>query len=175
MRCRRRCAEGCRRHPSANVPCRGRRPWRFPPAVQRPTRGSAKLSVGRECGGRRPGGVVRQTPSGKTSWKAFPWRNPMQRTLLVSIALLASLTVSAPGRLEAQGRPWGQGYFPNLPVVTHEGKTVRFYDDLIKGKIVVISFIFTRCTDICPITTSRLAQVEGKPVDNMGRRMLIQS
>src|SRR5262249_11938594 len=175
MRCRRRCAEGCRRHPSANVPCRGRRPWRFPPAVQRPTRGSAKLSVGRECGGRRPGGVVRQTPSGKTSWKAFPWRNPMQRTLLVSIALLASLTVSAPGRLEAQGRPWGEGYFPNLPVVTHEGKTLRVYDDLIKGKIVGISFIFTRWRGNWPITTSRLAQVEEKLGDTVGRDVFIYS
>jgi len=99
----------------------------------------------------------------------------MQRTLLVSFALLASLTVSAPGRLDAQGRPWGEGYFPNLPVVTHEGKTVRFYDDLIKGKIVVVSFIFTRCTDICPITTARLAQVEEKLGDSVGRDIFIYS
>jgi len=99
----------------------------------------------------------------------------MQRTLLASIALLASLTVSAPDRLEAQGRPWGEGYFPNLPVTTHEGKTVRFYDDLIKGKIVVVSFIFTRCTDICPITTSRLAQVEEKLGESVGRDVFIYS
>jgi hypothetical protein len=28
-------------------------------------------------------------------------------------------------------------FFPNVELVTHEGKTVRFYDDLLKGKIVL--------------------------------------
>ena len=99
----------------------------------------------------------------------------MQRTVLASIALLAALTVSTPATLQAQGRPWGEGYFPNLPVTTHEGKTVRFYDDLIKGKIVVISFIFTSCRDICPITTARLAQVEEKLGESVGRDIFIYS
>jgi len=99
----------------------------------------------------------------------------MQRTVLASIALLAALTVSTPVTVQAQGRPWGEGYFPNLPVITHEGKTVRFYDDLIKGKIVVISFIYTRCTDICPITTARLTQVEDKLGESVGRDIFIYS
>src|SRR5262249_24345456 len=58
---------------------------------------------------------------------------------------------------------------PNLPVVTQDGKTVRFYDDLLKGKIVVINFIYTSCPDICPIATARLTQVEDKLGDQMGR------
>src|SRR5262245_52473592 len=99
----------------------------------------------------------------------------MQRTLLPSIAVLAMLTVSAPDTLEAQGGRWGKDYFPNLPVVTQDGKTLRFYDDLIKGKIVVISFIFTSCKDICPITTARLAQVEEKLGESMGRDVFIYS
>jgi len=99
----------------------------------------------------------------------------MQRILLAGIALLAALTVSVPGTLEAQGRRWGKDYFPNLPVVTQDGKTLRFYDDLIKGKIAVISFIFTSCKDICPITTARLAQVEEKLGDSVGRDIFIYS
>ena len=31
-----------------------------------------------------------------------------------------------------------------------------------KGKIVIISFIYTSCTDICPLTTARMAQLEEK-------------
>src|SRR2546427_7035425 len=34
-------------------------------------------------------------------------------------------------------------YFPNVVLTTHLGKEVRFYDDLIKGKIVTINFMFT--------------------------------
>jgi len=99
----------------------------------------------------------------------------MQRAFLASIALFAALAFSTPSRVEAQGRPWGKDYFPNLPVVTHDGKTLRFYDDLIKGKVVVISFIFTSCKDICPITTSRLAQIEEKLGDRVGRDIFIYS
>jgi protein SCO1 len=93
----------------------------------------------------------------------------MQRILVAIVALLAALTVSLPGTLEAQGGRYGKNYFPNLPVVTQDGKDVQFYDDLIKGKIVVISFIYTSCPDICPLTTARLAQVEEKLGEMVGR------
>jgi protein SCO1/2 len=93
----------------------------------------------------------------------------MRRVFPASIALLAALIVSIPGTLEAQGGRYGKNYFPNLPVVTQDGKEVQFYDDLIKGKIVVISFIYTNCPDICPLTTARLAQVEEKLGEMVGR------
>ena len=54
-------------------------------------------------------------------------------------------------------------------VKTQDGKTVRFYDDLIKDKIVIISFIYTSCTDICPLTTARLSQLEERLGDLVGR------
>lgn len=99
----------------------------------------------------------------------------MQRILLASIALLAAATVSVPDPLEAQSRPWGEGYFPNLPVVTQDGTALRFYDDVIKGKIVIISFIYTSCTDICPLTTARMAQVEERLGDLVGRDIFLIS
>jgi protein SCO1/2 len=99
----------------------------------------------------------------------------MQRILLASIAMLAAVVVSAPKTGEAQGSRWGNNYFPNLPVVIQDGKTVQFYDDLIKGKIVVISFIFTSCTDFCPLTTARMLQVEEKLGDVVGRDIFFYS
>ena len=33
---------------------------------------------------------------------------------------------------------WGADYFPNVELTTHRGETVRFFDDLIAGKVVVI-------------------------------------
>src|SRR5262245_37813619 len=97
------------------------------------------------------------------------------RVLAAAIAALASLTLAFPSAPEAQSRRWGEGYFPNLPVVTQDGKTVRFYDDLIKGKIVIVSFIFTSCVDICPITTARLAQIEDKLGEAAGRDTFLLS
>ena len=99
----------------------------------------------------------------------------MRRFFARVVSLLAVLMISVSDTSQAQRRPWGEGYLPDLPVVTQDGKTVRFYDDLIKGKIVVISFIFTACRDFCPITTARLAQVEEKLGDSVGRDIFFYS
>jgi cytochrome oxidase Cu insertion factor (SCO1/SenC/PrrC family)/cytochrome c2 len=93
----------------------------------------------------------------------------MQRTFLNAVAALAALLACMQGALAAAGHRWGADYFPNLPVLTQDGKTVQFYDDLIRNKIVVISFIYTRCNDLCPLTTARMAEVKDKLGDAMGR------
>ena len=47
----------------------------------------------------------------------------------------------------------------NIPLTTHEGRSVRFYDDLVKGRVVALHFMFTTCGSGCPLTTANLAQV----------------
>jgi len=37
--------------------------------------------------------------------------------------------------------------FPNVVLKTHEGRNVRFYDDLLKGKIVLINFMYATCKE----------------------------
>ena len=76
---------------------------------------------------------------------------------------------------KALDRPWGESYIPNSTVMTQRGKPVKFYDDLVKGKIVIISFIYTSCTDICPLTTARMAQLEEKLGDLVGRDVFMLS
>jgi len=38
--------------------------------------------------------------------------------------------------------------FPNILLQTHDGKSVRFYDDLVKDHVVVVNFMYTTCTGI---------------------------
>jgi protein SCO1 len=82
------------------------------------------------------------------------------------ITLLAAGLSPSPAAAQENSR---SGYFPNLPVVTQTGETVRFYDDVLKGRIVVISFLFTRCTEICPLGTARKAQLADRLGDLLGR------
>ena len=47
--------------------------------------------------------------------------------------------------------------FPNVPLVTHTGRQVRFYDDILKDRKVVINFMYTVCSGICtPVTQNIL-------------------
>jgi protein SCO1 len=57
----------------------------------------------------------------------------------------------------------------NVALTTHEGRSVRFYDDLVKGKVVAINFMFTTCGSGCPVTTAHLVQVQKLLGDRAGR------
>ena len=81
-----------------------------------------------------------------------------------------SLSVSERARQRIQ-----QQHLPNVPLVTHEGKPVRFYDDLVKGKIVTMNFFYTRCDEICPGVTANLAQVQKKLAADVGTKLFMYS
>jgi cytochrome oxidase Cu insertion factor (SCO1/SenC/PrrC family)/cytochrome c2 len=102
----------------------------------------------------------------------------MRRWLIAGVAAFAALAtalLSMQVPLQAQSNRWGAGYFPNLPVVDQNGRTLRFYDDVIKGRRVLISFIYTNCPDVCPLTTARIAQLEDKLGDQVGRDIFFVS
>lgn len=65
--------------------------------------------------------------------------------------------------------------FPNTELTTQDGKKVHFYDDLIKGKIVAIDFIYTSCGYACPLETARLVQVQQKLGDRVGKDIFFYS
>jgi protein SCO1/2 len=95
----------------------------------------------------------------------------MRRILLaVCAAALAALPVQA----DAQMRR-GADFFTNLRVLNQDGQQLKFYDDLIKDKLVIVMFIYTSCTDICPLTTARMTQIEDKLGAAVGRDIFIVS
>jgi len=106
----------------------------------------------------------------------------MRRTVFVRLgsacvvwlaALIAAVFHTVP--IAADNTRWGAGYFPNVVLTTHEGVPVRFYDDLIKGKIVAIDLIYTTCKYACPLETARLSQVAKLLGDRMGRDVFFYS
>jgi protein SCO1 len=68
-----------------------------------------------------------------------------------------------------------QQHLPNLPLVTHEGRKVRFYDDLIKNKIVTLNFFYAACSDVCPTVTANLVKVQKILGDAVGRDVFMYS
>ena len=66
-------------------------------------------------------------------------------------------------------------HLPNVPLLTHEGKEVMFYDDLIKGKIVTLNFFFAKCDEICPTVTANLAKVQKLLGTDVGTKLFMYS
>ena len=68
-----------------------------------------------------------------------------------------------------------QRYFPNVALTTHEGKKVRFYDDLLKDKIVLINMMYAKCDGICTPITMNLKKVQKLLGNRVGRDIFMYS
>ena len=47
---------------------------------------------------------------------------------------------------------------PNFALTNHAGRLVSL--ESLKGQVVVLTFLYTNCPDVCPIVTSRLREVQ---------------
>ncbi len=97
--------------------------------------------------------------------------------LSVAVGVMAAMILASAHTVLAapKGARWGAKYFPNHAVQTQDGTVVRFYNDLIKNKIVVINFIYTTCVDFCGLQTARLALVQDQIAERLGKEVFIYS
>jgi protein SCO1/2 len=100
----------------------------------------------------------------------------------LAVAPLATVVTSRAGGLI--GQSWATRssreklqarYFPNFELTTQESKKVRFYDDLIKDKIVVINFMYAQCEGICVPVTQNLKRVQNLLGKRVGRDIFMYS
>jgi protein SCO1 len=66
-------------------------------------------------------------------------------------------------------------YFPDVPLYTQESKKVRFYEDLIKNRIVIINVFYAECDGVCPGITANLVRVQKMLGDRVGRDIFMYS
>jgi protein SCO1/2 len=66
-------------------------------------------------------------------------------------------------------------YFPDITLVTHEGKKVKLYEDLIENKCVMMNFMYARCQGICSPVTANLRRAQLLLKNRIGRDMFMYS
>lgn len=100
------------------------------------------------------------------------WSHAMSKQVLGAIvgglALAFGLMAWAP-RSDAQQTEWRGDYFPNFELTDQDGRTLHFYDDVIRDKVVAINFVYTNCTDICPLDIAQMRRVQEILGDRVGR------
>ena len=88
--------------------------------------------------------------------------------------------LSRPGEERRTSSPGSGGSgsaagIPNVVLETHTGKKVRFYDDLLRDKLVVINMMYAGCTNTCPPTTHNLLRVQQMLGDRVGKDIFMYS
>ena len=96
-------------------------------------------------------------------------------TLLLCLGAVSSAYVGqhhshgarkTPGRVEL---PLKSFEIPDSLFVDQNEKRVKFYSDLVKGKVVVINFFFTTCRDVCPMQGRAMTKLKTSLGERLGR------
>jgi protein SCO1/2 len=66
-------------------------------------------------------------------------------------------------------------HLPNVELLTHHNRRVRFYDDLVRDKVVIINFMYAECERICPGITMNLVKVQTLLGRRAGRDVFMYS
>jgi protein SCO1/2 len=96
------------------------------------------------------------------------------RVLTIRILLASLLSLTGVSSATAAS-PTDPGYFPNAPLQNQDGETLHFYDDVIKGKVVTINFMFTSCGDSCPMETAKLRKIQEMLGEHAGKDVYMYS
>ena len=109
----------------------------------------------------------------RRSWLRLSVLSPLAGPMVAGAAGLDRLgsAASAPSpreRIRAR-------HFPNLTLRTQHNRAVRFYDDLIKDKVVILNFMYAECDGICPGMTANLVKVQKLFGPRVGRDIFMYS
>lgn len=90
---------------------------------------------------------------------------------------LTSFAIPGPREEPARPRPVSSGpaTFTNALLRTHEDQEVRFYEDLIKDRHVLISFMDASSDEVRTRVTARLVQIHEALKDRMGKNLFMYS
>jgi len=86
---------------------------------------------------------------------------PPSRPFLTSLLVTALCHLPAQAQV-SEGRDRitkGRAWFTDTVLVDQSGRRLRFFEDVLKDKVVVLNFIYARCSDACPLITRHLADV----------------
>ena len=64
---------------------------------------------------------------------------------------------------------------PDTELVTQHGKRRRLNSEIVAGRIVVIDFIYTTCTTVCPVLSATLMQVQQQLEKHSNSEVLLVS
>lgn len=82
-------------------------------------------------------------------------------------ARAATAAAAAGEAREAKAR----AYFTDTVLLDQDGKARRFYEDVLRDRTVLLSFVFTSCVDACPLIVKKMNGVRAALRERFGREI----
>lgn len=97
------------------------------------------------------------------------------RIITTAILCLVFLGVSKAQQPAAQAETPAHKYFTDVELTNQNGEKMKFYSDLIQGKVVIINSFFATCQGSCLPLNQNLAKVQQALGDRLGKDVYILS
>ena len=82
---------------------------------------------------------------------------------------------SATRGVEVEVQGFGKVTIPDIVVQDQDGRKGRFYSDLIKDKVVVISFFYTSCNYVCTLQGRTFSKLQSLLGERLGKSIFLIS
>lgn len=66
-------------------------------------------------------------------------------------------------------------YFSDVELINQDGQKMRFYSDVLKGKVVIINTFFATCTSVCPPMSRNFEKIQEFLGDRLGKEAFLVS
>jgi len=99
----------------------------------------------------------------------------MNRMIITAILCFVFFGVSQAQQTATPDETPGQKYFTDVELINQNGEKMRFYSDLLKGKVVIINSFFATCQGSCLPLNQNLAKVQEALGDRLGKDVYIVS
>lgn len=98
--------------------------------------------------------------------------NRMLTTAILSLVFLGASQAQQPA---TPAETPAHKYFTDVELINQNGEKMRFYSDLIQGKVVIINSFFATCQGSCLPLNQNLARVQEALGDRLGKDVYILS
>ena len=99
----------------------------------------------------------------------------LNRMLTTAILFLVFLGVSQAQQPATPAETPAHKYFTDVELINQNGEKMKFYSDLIQGKVVIINSFFATCQGSCLPLNQNLAKVQEALGDRLGKDVYILS
>ncbi|HEX8475106.1 MAG TPA: SCO family protein [Pyrinomonadaceae bacterium] len=66
-------------------------------------------------------------------------------------------------------------WFTDVELINQDGQKMRFYSDVLRGKVVVVNAFFTTCTSVCPPMNRNFEKIQDALGERLGKEVYLVS
>ena len=97
----------------------------------------------------------------------------MNRLVFLLFAVLSFSNLAAFPQAPAESA--AQKYFTDVELIDQDGRKLRLYTDLMKGRVVIINSFYAACTGSCPAMNQRLEKIQSALGKRLGQDIFLIS